>query len=340
MEFSCVDDMSGSVGEMQGTTDPAPAAVESLATSGNGEIQRLRFMFARMLGLSQWYQHTDNVNFATGANVQGSGLGRHVTAVGYHSWSGFTQGAPRPAQFPAITSIADHWTGIAWPARGHLSIVIGDVVNEGGGVKGGVELIRVHALGTIYHHTAALMFAHSAAFSAGQQSSVGHITAIAVSRGLVSAAGNEAAGRDTLLFGHAGTVMQMVGYGASHIALGTNGYVALGRHATASMTPVKNALYASTIVKAWAAFDGTAASPILDMGFGVSGLTDNGTGDWTLTWITPFAEANYAVVSTCTGSRFSAMNTAPLVGSVRILCVSDAGTVQDSFMSVIAVGNQ
>jgi len=83
----------------------------------------------------------DFANSHSGAIIQGAGVGRHVTAVGLHTWSGFRQGAPRPAQYPAITSVADHWTGIAWPAVGHMSVVIGDG-NVNGGVQGGVESVR------------------------------------------------------------------------------------------------------------------------------------------------------------------------------------------------------
>lgn len=53
--------------------------------------------------------------------------------------------------------------------------------------------------------------------------------------------------------------------------------------------------------KAWCIFDGTgalsvAASYNMD---GVTPVTDNGTGDYTLNWGTDFSSANYAVIGTC-----------------------------------------
>lgn len=333
MTQACIDGISDTVAGMQTTTDPYASQTESLATSGAGEIQRLRFTIGRMFGLTYWYRHDENVNFAHaggGTNVQGSGTGRHVTAVGYHSWGG-------SQRFPAITGGYRHTTGLWWPAAHHFAISV-DPANDAD--KAGVEMVRVHAGGVILHHTAALRFRHSL----GNSPSTGHITAIQVSRGLASAAGNEAAGRDTLLFGHSGAVMNLVGYGASHIALGAGGsgsYVALGRHTLTGMTPVVGALYGDSIVKAFAYFNGGTADTPVSAGFNVAGVTDVETGRWVVRWIQPFSTANYVVVTTgggnC-GTVLEDLSTAHV--NVRAFTYGTGVACDPGFVSVIAIGAQ
>lgn len=53
------DDDSANLAAMQGTTDPYPAASESLATSLSGEIRRLRYLIGQITGEAQWYIDPD-----------------------------------------------------------------------------------------------------------------------------------------------------------------------------------------------------------------------------------------------------------------------------------------
>lgn len=335
---ACVDGISDTVAGMQTTTDPFPSQTESLATSGAGELQRLRFMIQRMFGLQDWYRHDSNVNFAHaggGVNVQGAGLGRHVTAVGLHVWSGFRQGAPRPGQFPSITSVDDHWTGLAFPAVGHVSVVVGNPLN--GLVQGGVEAARWHAQAVTLHHAVALRFAHSTAQMDGGQR--GHITALQVSRG---EAGDEAIGRDTLLIGHAGTVLQMVGYGASHIALGNRAYVALGAHrGTLPSTPVANALYASLMPRAWGRVDGTATDAGVQEGFNIASVQRVDTGQYLVTWERGFTTATYGVWVTGGVATFATVES--ITGAhavVRTWSLTALFTPVNGVVNVLAIGTQ
>ena len=234
---ACIDGISDSAANAQAVTAPWASATESLATSGTGELQRLRYVIADFLGLQFWYRLDRNVDFAnshSGAIVQGSGVGRHVTAVALHTWSGFRQGAPRPAQYPAITSVADHWTGLAWPAVGHLSLVFGDN-NVGGGVQGGVESYRIHATAVTLHHAAALRFAHSTAQMHGGQR--GHVTALQIHRGLPGQGGisddgseNDAAYKDSIVLGHAAVGLMIHGTGITGGANRLYGLTADGRY--------------------------------------------------------------------------------------------------------------
>jgi hypothetical protein len=62
--------------------------------------------------------------------------------------------------------------------------------------------------------------------------------------------------------------------------------------ASAPSTPVARVLYEDSIVKGWAVFD---IAGVLDDDLNVSSITDNGSGDWTVNWATPFANANYMI---------------------------------------------
>lgn len=280
---ACIDGISDSVAGMQTQTTPYTAGAESQATSGAGELERLRYVLSNVFGLTFWYRRDQNIDFATGTEIQGAGLGRHVTAVGLHTWSG-------SQRFPAITSVLTHTSGIFWPAAHHMALAFDPAVDAD---KAGVETFRFHVQALTLHHTAALRFWHST----GGSTATGHITAISVSRGLVSAAGNEAAGRDTLLFGHASAVIQMVGYGASHIALGARSYVHLDRHVgtLSPAVPVINALYADTIPKVWGQTD---AGVTLSDSFGVASIQRPDTGQYIITWERPFSNTVYVLIVT------------------------------------------
>jgi hypothetical protein len=52
------------------------------------------------------------------------------------------------------------------------------------------------------------------------------------------------------------------------------------------------------LAKAWAAFDGSGTVEIDDSN-NIASMTDNGTGDYTLTITNDMANANYAPVSSC-----------------------------------------
>src|SRR3990167_8035876 len=49
------DDYSTNAAEMQATSAPDPAATESLATTMDGELQRVRYIIKQITGRSQWY---------------------------------------------------------------------------------------------------------------------------------------------------------------------------------------------------------------------------------------------------------------------------------------------
>lgn len=66
--FVALDDYSTSLAQMQAVTDPYPASAESLATSGSGELERLRYVIKQITGEAQWYIDPD-VDLATIAST-------------------------------------------------------------------------------------------------------------------------------------------------------------------------------------------------------------------------------------------------------------------------------
>jgi hypothetical protein len=64
MILSCIDDYSSSASQMQSTVDPYPSSAVSLATTLQGEIERIRYVIKALTGWSQWYAHTETPTFA------------------------------------------------------------------------------------------------------------------------------------------------------------------------------------------------------------------------------------------------------------------------------------
>lgn len=58
-DFSGLGDASANVTAMQTIVDPYPGAIESLATDGLGELQRVRYLLKQLSGETQWYVDPD-----------------------------------------------------------------------------------------------------------------------------------------------------------------------------------------------------------------------------------------------------------------------------------------
>lgn len=202
----CLDDYSATVSQMQATTDPYASGTESQATSTAGELERLRFMFKQIFGLTNWYRHDQAPTFSF-SHMNASAL--HLGSTGVAGGTDTVQNQFL-SRFPVLTG-PNHWTGIWWPHNTtHMAISIADYNHAQGGVQGGIELFRFHARGLLFHHTVVLMFKHSESQMHGGQR--GHITALSVSQ-IADASG--LGGQDQLIVGHAGTVLQLAGLGVS-----------------------------------------------------------------------------------------------------------------------------
>jgi hypothetical protein len=98
-------------------------------------------------------------------------------------------------------------------------------------------------------------------------------------------------------------------------------------------------------VKAWVNFQGS--STISDS-FNVTSITDNGIGDFTVTWATDFANANYAVVGMCKSDNTSdgtavsiKSGTSLAAGTCTVTTIQPTTGVEDSNPTMlIAIGDQ
>ena len=135
--------------------------------------------------------------------------------------------------------------------------------------------------------------------------------------------------------------------GGSVGALGAASATDLTITGAAASPPDVNTITKESIVNAWINFDGSSGSIFAGATyFNVSGVTDNGTGRYTIIFDTDFADANYAVAGSAgqaTEPRrvFGAESTGKAVGSVKVgVCVPSSDAFADAFVSVIAQGNQ
>ena len=98
---------------------------------------------------------------------------------------------------------------------------------------------------------------------------------------------------------------------------------------------------ADKIVKAWINFNGTGTIAISDS-FNVTSITDKGTGNYTITWDTDFANANYAVagMSLCTQCFVSLQ--AKVAGSIDIYTgyTTNGNQYDNDNVCIIAIGDQ
>lgn len=125
------------------------------------------------------------------------------------------------------------------------------------------------------------------------------------------------------------------------LADGTKSHAKVGVDDAAPATPAAGTLYRDTLVNAWAAVTYSGGVPSLVRGVNIASLTDNGTGDCTVTFAQPMDDADYAAVANprefnvrkhCACESVSA-------GSLRVLGYDDAAmAVVDSNFSLIVVG--
>tara|TARA_R110000765_G_scaffold314489_2_gene407301 strand:- start:261 stop:653 length:393 start_codon:yes stop_codon:yes gene_type:complete len=102
--------------------------------------------------------------------------------------------------------------------------------------------------------------------------------------------------------------------------------------------------------KAWINFNGTGTIAARDS-FNVSGITDNGTGQYTVTFDTDFANINYAIALTSStdngtpntgGSTCVDQDTLPTVGACKciVLNTANGAKVDNEVQSAIFFGDQ
>ena len=133
------------------------------------------------------------------------------------------------------------------------------------------------------------------------------------------------------------------------VSLATDGKVLDGAVFSTSAAPtvdagVSNKKYRDDLIS-WVTFDGSNADPdSTKTGRNVASITDNGTGDYTITWTSAFGSAAYAVVPSAgdSGAGAAPKNVrirTQAAGSVRIVVSDSAHALTDAaIVNVIATG--
>lgn len=165
----------------------------------------------------------------------------------------------------------------------------------------------------------------------------GQITTLSTGGKFLNARLNLGAGADQIL----------VLDGSGNLSMGGNitagAFKGDGSELTGTPTPDVNSL-----AKAWVNFDGTGVLAIRDS-FNVSSVTDNGTGDYTINFTTPFANANYVTVALNHSLALNDYRTilhsvaGVAAGSVRILNHNTGnigGNVDADIICVLCFGDQ
>lgn len=102
------------------------------------------------------------------------------------------------------------------------------------------------------------------------------------------------------------------------------------------------------VAKAWCVFNGTG-TPAMTTNYNMdASITDNGTGDWTVSFTTDFSSANYAITGmanrqSSTDGCFLGLNSSSTfaAGTVRIVTTLPGGSQFDSsYVSLVAFGDQ
>lgn len=92
------------------------------------------------------------------------------------------------------------------------------------------------------------------------------------------------------------------------------------------------------VIKGWINFNGTGTIAINDS-FNVTSITDNGTGDWTVTWDVDFASANYCPMHFMNNTILKINSMAS--GSIRVNSFDlGGGAVDSSIVCIGAIGDR
>ena len=104
------------------------------------------------------------------------------------------------------------------------------------------------------------------------------------------------------------------------------------------------------VAKAWVTFNGSTMA--ISKSYNVASITDNGTGDYTITWSTAFGDANYASAGVCrldtAGSSFPSncsvglarVSSNPTTSATRISIMASDALSDAEQVSLIAFGDR
>ena len=96
---------------------------------------------------------------------------------------------------------------------------------------------------------------------------------------------------------------------------------------TGNITIPATSISGANVAKAWVNFNGTTSPGTIRSSFNVSSVTKNATGDYTITFTTPMAGANYSVVvsSNNNAASITASRAEPMADCIINLSTSSFG---------------
>ncbi len=131
-----IDDYSANSTEMRVTTDPYPAATESLPTSLSGEVERLRYIVKQITGKGQWYIDAAAIG-SKGADVASANALTLGTDGNFFDITGTTAitsigtlgvGSRIALQFDGAVVVTHHSTDLILPYAANITTKAGDVL--------------------------------------------------------------------------------------------------------------------------------------------------------------------------------------------------------------------
>lgn len=136
-----------------------------------------------------------------------------------------------------------------------------------------------------------------------------------------------------------GTLSVSAGVAGAAIATQANMESAASAGSTSLIVTPGRVQYHPGVAKGWVRFDGTATSVTSGAAYNVTSITDNGTGNYTVFWSTPFSSATYAPVA---GASLNNLRIASVSSnSVQLITLDLSGTAADaSIVTLIAFGDQ
>jgi len=303
-----VDDESTNATAMQATADPYPGATESLATSLQGEIQRLRYVIKQITGETQWYIDPDT----TIAAIVSAAYLTSTTGVTKALFDANTILAANSDDTPAALAVAEQRI-VGRKTGGNIDdLTITEILDMVGSAADGDYLYRE---GGVWTRGPKLTIASLA--ESGGVHTTGSVTAtetaLTVASGTGIVAGMYVVGEGIT----PGTYVSTIG--------GTGVTLSAAAGATLSGDPVSfylhtkaltPALTASRLCRAWVNFNGSGTVAIR-ASYNVTSITDHGTGLYTINFTAAMPDANYVIESQAVSGTSSAA-TDVLVGAANI----------------------
>ena len=103
-----------------------------------------------------------------------------------------------------------------------------------------------------------------------------------------------------------------------------------------ALTKVTTQMISEAGAKAWVAYNTNTTTTVHDS-FNVASLTDDGTGDTTITFTVPMANADYAITCISSSWHNSAADADRAVGSCSVQTAGTTHAAQDVAYSAVAI---